>query len=697
MHATPGLHGRQGLLVGINVYRHFGEQQQLTGCVNDVGAMTEVLRERFGFPPGALTVLQNEQGTREGILGALAGLEHQTGPGDVVVFYYSGHGSRVRAPHRPSGWARSIVPHDSGRTPCENRDITDEEIHARVLELHRKTPYITLIFDSCFSGGLLNLRLVRARSGERAKIRTVEADPRPREPLAAFRFGRRDSGFSGEGPSGWPSPGERYVLLAGCRMDQYSFELKEHTDAARAHGALTYYLCKQLEKKARPDRTRQDVTYRDVFEPVAIRVRRATASYGLQQPQLEGARDRELFGSGSLPGRQFVPVVERSRNRVVLGAGAAHGLAAGSRWDVYPSGTRRSGRSTPRAGLVEVREVGSVTAEAEITLEVGHRALGAGCRAFEHAPAQKDRWGVRVEGDAGEVRRLRALRQRLADSRLLRPAADGEPAGARVVLLPARHEVQTADPVPHAGPLEEATWVVLGEEGEILAPLHPAGEPEGLAWLLEDLETWARYRRLLRLENRDPRSRVGARVRVELLRCPPGGKWQAAGGADGAPPVFDEGDRIGLEVRHEHEAPLFVSLLDFGLTGRITLLYPPPGALQVLLPGRTLDLGIPAWEPIELFLPGGFPFAAPPAGSGISGREHFMLVVTTREADFQLLEQEGCPTPEQRRTSPPLPDRGSATPLRPRDAPPVPTREEDDWAAVTIPFVLRRQPGNPLV
>jgi hypothetical protein len=87
------------LLVGINNYPDKPPITPLRGCVNDVALQRHLLIHRFGFNPKDIYTLTDAQATRQGILEAFE--EHlikQAKPGDVVVYHYSGHGSRVSDP-----------------------------------------------------------------------------------------------------------------------------------------------------------------------------------------------------------------------------------------------------------------------------------------------------------------------------------------------------------------------------------------------------------------------------------------------------------------------------------------------------------------------------------------------------------------------------------------------------------------------
>ncbi|NJR61109.1 MAG: DUF4384 domain-containing protein [Cyanobacteria bacterium CRU_2_1] len=150
------------LLVGINEYAsELGRWNRLYGCVNDVLLQRELLIHRFGFVADDIMTLMDQQATRTGILTAFE--EHllkQAKAGDVVVFHYSGHGSRVvdpnpyRADHPLNS---TFVPIDSPlpdnfrETGAEVRDIMGGTLF--VLRNALPTEQMTMVLDSCHAGG----------------------------------------------------------------------------------------------------------------------------------------------------------------------------------------------------------------------------------------------------------------------------------------------------------------------------------------------------------------------------------------------------------------------------------------------------------------------------------------------------------------------------------------------------------------
>lgn len=514
---------RWALIVGIDKYPCFGPSGQLEGCVRDAEAMARVLRERFGFTESRTTLLTNHQATQAAILGAMKDLAGRIKEDDVVVFHYSGHGSQRALPaenrSEPDGKEEVLVPYDSGHSgSMPNHDIPGWEIHVWLRELTKITPYVTLILDCCHSG------TVTRTEPEGVKIRRVPADERP---LGTGRRRVRDF-------HGGPAEFARYVVLAACRNKESAYEVVHD---GHSHGAMTFFLLEELAKLppgACP-------TYRDVFEPV---ITRTHDLYGRKQlPQLEGQRDRELFGLAELKPRRFVPVRDRRADRVVLAAGATCGLEQRAVLTVYAPQDRQ--RSEP-IGKVEIIDVRAVTATARILEEVRPDAIGPWARAV----------GEESQDDLFQL---------------------AEGGGA-------------------------------------------AGEPD----------PWARFRKILGLRN--DASALAGKIDFEVARLSPELRWVRVEPEEDLVP----GEKISFAVTNHAAIPLFVYVLDFGLTGDISLVFPAHGASDPLMPGRCVEIGTRPGEDIELYVPEGVE----------EGEEFLKLFITTREADLEALFQAG------RRSSP---------------------------------------------
>lgn len=82
------------LLIGINQY---SQSPALAGCVTDVELQRELLINRFGFAPADILTLTDKQATKDLITAAFVDhLSQQVKPEDVVIFHFSGYGTRVK-------------------------------------------------------------------------------------------------------------------------------------------------------------------------------------------------------------------------------------------------------------------------------------------------------------------------------------------------------------------------------------------------------------------------------------------------------------------------------------------------------------------------------------------------------------------------------------------------------------------------
>ncbi|NEP54474.1 MAG: caspase family protein [Moorea sp. SIO3C2] len=92
------------LLVGIDRYAPDSVIQvdPLQGYANDITAIEEYLNERLDREEYQLHLqkLINEQATREAVINGFRNHLRQAGKNDVVLFYYSGHGSQELAPKK---------------------------------------------------------------------------------------------------------------------------------------------------------------------------------------------------------------------------------------------------------------------------------------------------------------------------------------------------------------------------------------------------------------------------------------------------------------------------------------------------------------------------------------------------------------------------------------------------------------------
>ncbi len=692
---------RHALLIGINRYPQI-PGADLQGCVSDLELMRSLLIDRFGFPADSTRGLRNEEATQQGIRDALAELASGVGEGDVVVLFYAGHGSRLADPRQMDRMIESIVPYDSGRGELPNLDIIDEEIDRWVQGVNQKTPFVTLIFDCCHSGSVTRDPFGEATREAPADLRSPAemfgGGPVP-EVFAATRVVRADPAEK-KGTAGWLSGRRRAVVIAACQADEYANELKTFTgEKVVKYGALTYFLGQALL------RAQSGATWRDVFEQTTPVL---TAKYGRQHPLLEGRIDELLFDTQEIRPASYLQVLAASDGRVDLGGGGAHGLRPGSLWTVRSSGAHHR-EAGDEIAVVEVQTVRAASSTARVIETQRPDLLAAGLRAFLREQRLPEP-GLTLAIAAPEEPRARLV-EALVDTLLLRRVEEAKEADVLVRCLEPRQAAGPDDPCPAVGPLVERTWAAVGRDGRLAVRLRP-DRPEEMRGLLDDLAGAGRYRQLLALDNLDPSSRLRGRVLLRAKRWNPDQKTFA----DALPEagigmiVFRAGEKADFEVINNHDAPVWVTLVQFGCDGKIELLMPMPGHATYargglrIGPGEILHLAADyyrqdpqfadaALEGLPLHLPAGFPWAAEPGEQAERGYVTLKLLVTPATADFEFLEQEAtrAATAAGRNPLEQLAllyamGEGKRS-FRPA---PLETVPEMDWAAVSLPMGVRR-------
>lgn len=665
---------KHALLVGIDPYPYFPPSNQLSSCAADARLMAEVLQDGFGFRARRLALLCNEKATRQGILDALEDLASRVKGEDVVVFFYSGHGSRVRDPDgdEPDSWDETLVPHDSGRGEHPNRDIRDDELYDWILKVNRLTPHVTVVLDSCKAGAA-----VRGIAREK----WVEPDPRP---VPWRKKTVHQSDFRDASPSGWLPVDERYTLLAACRYSESAKEYNVPGVPDLKHGALTFFLARELRA------LRPGATYRDLMEKVRLAV---TGVYPTQTPQVEGARDREVFGTRRVQPQRFLPVRGRDDGRVVLGGGAAFGLTHGSEWTVYPSGTHRVEEAVRPRGRVRIKSVRAVTSEAEVIEEasdggpvaVGDRAIEAIHREDLQVPVVIRSHGAYGRQEDQVAALVHALEARIDDSLLLRRAQEGEPATIELRGLESGWGDLGEGLTERCEGGDEPAWAMFGEDGTLLVCPCPMLEVGSTRRVIDNLEARARFLHVLNLEDRDPTNPLRDTLEVTFLRRGRGGDWTPARPEGPEEEIaFTVKEEFALEVVHHFDHSLYLHVLDLGLTGGVCPFYPVPGEHQTLEPNRPLRIGVRQGEGLKVGMPPGLP--------AVTGRERIKVFATTHEADFEWLRQKRYRDAGKRSTL----ERVLGATLRGgelREATPVAPTAEERWTAVTKSFLVHRAPS----
>lgn len=548
---------KHALIIGVNKYPKLVDKYQLRGCVNDAKLVKDILVEQFKFDESDISELHDEAASAKAILAGMEDLIDRVDKDDVVVFHFSGHGRPRRSKTLEEGMGKEngIMPSDSG-VKEENVDIRDDTINEWLGRLSEKTRFITLIFDCCFSGTITREAFGATARAIEEDVNDADAEAAPAAPVK-------------KGPSGFLALSDRYVVLSGCRDNEKAkeFSLEEGSRYSR-NGALTYYLTRAL-LAAKPG-----TTYRDVFELAHLGV---NARFPTQHPQIEGMQDREIFGVRDIEPMRYIPIAAVDGNFVTLNGGAAHGLHSDTRWVVYPHGTKQA-QASESLGLIEVRDVGPLTSDAVIIESTGE--ITAGARCVEKIPFA-GQFPLQIDLDELPAEFRAVLEPRIQQSGLLAVAPNTDAADARAYVLEPRESASAEDPMPDIDTVETPSWALVNLESELSLPLLPVSQEDAVSVLIHNLETGARYRNALKLDN--PNSELD--VQFNIFRVSRSGDLEPANNGDFE---FEDGDRLAFEISNNESVPVYLSLLNFGLNGQIKLLYPRKRASELIAAGVTI-------------------------------------------------------------------------------------------------------------
>lgn len=296
------------LLVGIDEYPK--DRDRLQGCVNDIKAVEKYLHQYLASDNYQLQIkaLFNKDATRDGII--LGFREHlsQANSDDVVLFYYSGHGSQENnIPEalwrfEPDQKNETLYCYDSGLP--NGRHLVDKELKKLISEVAANNPHICVILDCCHSGSGTkdpSLEVVE---------RLAPADDRPRS-IDSYLF-------TVEELASLQAP---HILIAAAEDHDTAKEIK--IDGEK-RGIFSYSLLKVLERPGK-------LTYRELWQEAKSTVSRELAKLSrTQSPQLEVTPPddgNQLFLDGAIAERASYFTVHHNRELGwVMDGGAVHSI-----------------------------------------------------------------------------------------------------------------------------------------------------------------------------------------------------------------------------------------------------------------------------------------------------------------------------------------------------------------------------------
>lgn len=311
------------LIVGINDYYFV---TKLGGCVNDANRVHEYLEKTtknsaFEYVP---KLLLDKDATKKNIEDAFLNHLTQAEEGDVVVYYFSGHGAQERADNvwlkdESDGALETQVCYDS-RDRKGTPDLADKELRYLIHQVALKKPHILVVSDSCHSGDNTRTDLVKRRLPDE----NVVGEPRlsnlaPMRNWDKFCFAdeisKNDILNAIELSSVLPQG--QHIQMAACADKELAYEL-------RGSGIFTSMLLKVLEK------SNGNISYSDLRQ----RIRHSITGKYPQLPVIyssdgNGTRLHQQFLGGAIVKEPFYYNVQKNYRGSIswtLSIGSIHGM-----------------------------------------------------------------------------------------------------------------------------------------------------------------------------------------------------------------------------------------------------------------------------------------------------------------------------------------------------------------------------------
>ncbi|MGB5635843.1 MAG: caspase family protein [Waterburya sp.] len=610
--SSPDLYA---LLIGINCYlpnllsdgSHYGSLDGAVGDIEDVEKfllrqpqkpkqifkLTATSSETSSFSDPPKPIESEEQlPTYANIIKHFDEITKVAREGDLVYVHYSGHGGRAKSIYpkeiKSNGIDEALVPTDIGTG--EGQYIRDLELAVLLKRMVDKGLVVTLILDSCHSGG-------STRGGD-AKIRGLRHDvidetPRPTaslvnpsaEELAAVAPGWKNLKYATRAgiPVATMIPEAKgYVLLAACRPSEYAYEYP--FDGQQSNGALTYWL---LDTLAQPN---PGITYKMIHDRINGKI---NTQFPTQNPMILGEGDRTFLGKEykSVPFAVNVLEVKSEENKVKLGAGQAQGLRKGAEFAIYPSGTLDFADKTQRIALAEITKRGAAESWAEITTVINDQiAIQEGSQAVLTSVPVKLLKKVRLLKDKdtppGRESALKAIETAIQDNgwvKLVAEDADNPEAADYQVDVKAVNEEEANKYRLTVG---EVIYEVCDRTGApiILRPAIKVDASGAAAKIVKRLVHLAKYQATEELDNHDLNSELKGQIAVEILGKQDdyerGDPIDPKPFADPDNPTLNVDEYLFIKIRNNYSEVLNFTILDLESNWAISQIEPSKATSQ---------------------------------------------------------------------------------------------------------------------
>jgi hypothetical protein len=330
----------------------------LDGAYNDATQMKTMLISRFGFKESDIVMLPNERqkATAENILGELQRhLIDEAQKNDISLFYYAGHGSRIlnSLTTNVGGLDSTIIPQDS---LLGVPDIRSKELARIYAEAPVKGIHLTVIQDSCYSGG-----------GARGPFGATKSRAQPADEKVSVA-----EKFEGDLPE------DRGVVILSASQDYQPAQELPSTDLGSAHGAFTWALLHVLGSSSPNERVDR------IFQRTRALMQSKVDG---QEPTMLAKNGHNELGLFGQPADSF-----RAATAAVTSVDKTTGeiqIAGGRAMNLYPGCELK--RIVPVSPAIEIK-VSQVTGLSSSTAAVSQKGAGDTVKAGDLF--QLDKWVV---------------------------------------------------------------------------------------------------------------------------------------------------------------------------------------------------------------------------------------------------------------------------------------------------------------
>jgi hypothetical protein len=349
---------RFALLVGVQEYPDLEESEQLRGASNDLKLMSELLINRFQFPPENVCILRDKEANGAAIRKQFQLLADRLDALPLatpayVVFHFSGHGSQV--PDQTSGpdadeldgLDETIVPYDAKHQGGE-ADIRDDELNAFAHRICvRESTQLWMILDCCHSGtGVRGSSSTRFRALDRRLPRPDKSTEKSRAVQVVEK-----------------TLPPRAIALYACQP----FEKEPEFDDVdgRSYGLLTCFLTRVLNETSDLSK----LSYSSLVRAIESRYRQDRRVVPAPMPRVEGPARKIVCGSGpELDRAPFWRAIASpsDRSQATIEAGSFHGLTVGSLFQLYRTEEDVHAAKDQSLNWLRIDEVGLTTSKSKV-------------------------------------------------------------------------------------------------------------------------------------------------------------------------------------------------------------------------------------------------------------------------------------------------------------------------------------------